>query len=528
MYPTMKLGLLLLAFSQRLRPVLGQFASPAIPDDTGVVFESQNVSAASFIGTPSVLMPLRAKTRYTPDVVGFHQDGGNTRTNDWPGPLGNSPVVYSRSVAISAQYWHDDNRLTARSVCGNATAAHFCIAAFHPETMDVLATWVPEKQTLLSPYATIMDNSILIPTVEGHVIQVERLDSANITSFRQLRDIDLTSFLPEGHAVSISYPDEDENVWFVSTRLSSLGNIEDSSIIGYVASTGLVRTLRFDGQKIENSIAVNGKTVYVNTGPLASETNGSNTGHMYALQVDTSSGKIQAAWNETYTAGSSAKPGGFSRGSGSTPALVGDKFVVMTDNADIQVNLVVYRQVQNEPEGLGGNSSFVCQVPLFQPNASANENAMVGYFDGSTYSVIINNNYGAPELQDLRDTNNINGRYNDFASLAPGITRVDISPDGKCEVRWTQQVRSTSVLSLSTANGLVYSYTQDERLAINGEYVWYFTAIDFQTGELVWRVRSGAGGNYNNNVAPTQMSPNGAIYQVIAGGVTWLKDRPSV
>ncbi|OBR04314.1 hypothetical protein CH63R_13441 [Colletotrichum higginsianum IMI 349063] len=247
-------------------------------DDTGVVLESQNASAASFIGTPSILMPLQAKTRYTPDVVGFNQDGGNTRTNDWLGPLGNSPVVYSRSVAISAQYWHDNNLLTARPVRNNATAAHFCIAAFHPETMDVLATWAPEKQTLLSPYATIMDNSILIPT---------------------LRDIDLTSFLPEGHAVKISYPDKDENVWFVSTRLYSLGNIEDSSIIGHVASDGLVRTLRFDGQKIENSIAVNGKTVDVNTSPLASETNGINTENMYALQVDTSSGEIKTAWNET-------------------------------------------------------------------------------------------------------------------------------------------------------------------------------------------------------------------------------------
>ncbi|WYZ43645.1 hypothetical protein EsH8_VII_000081 [Colletotrichum jinshuiense] len=525
MISTAKFGLLFLAIGHRLQPVSGQFASPTIPDDTGVVLDSQNVSAASFIGNPAVSMPLRPKTRYSPDVVGFHQDGGNTRTNDWPGPLGNSPLVSSRSVAISAQYWHDDNRLTARSVCGDATTAHFCIAAFHPETMDVLGTWAPENQTLLSPYATVMGDSILIPTVEGHVFQMERVDSANSTSFRQLRDIDLTSFLPEGHAATISYSDEGENVWFVSTRLSPLGDTGDSSIVGYVTLDGLVRTLRFDGQRVENSIAVNGKTVYLNTGPLASETNGSNTGHMYALQVDSSSGEIKAAWNETYAAGSSAKPGGFSRGSGSTPALVGDKFVVMTDNADTQVNLVVYRQVQNNEGSLsGGDSSFVCQVPLFQPNASANENAMVGYFDGSTYSVIINNNYGAPELQDFSDSNDVNGRYNDFAPLAPGITRVDISTDGNCEVRWTQNVRSTSVLSLSTTNGLVYSYTQDEGLAGNGEYVWYFTAIDFQTGELVWRVRSGAGGNYNNNVAPTQMSPNGAIYQVIAGGVTWLKD----
>ncbi|KAL6415764.1 hypothetical protein AUP68_02331 [Ilyonectria robusta] len=424
---------------------------------------------------------------------------------------------------MSAQFWHDDNRLTARIVCGDAVAAHFCIAALDPETLDTLATWAPENQTLFTPYATAANRTIVLPTLQGHIFEVERVDGVKGTTLRQLRDIDLTGALPEGHSPSSSYYDEDGNIWFSAVRLASTGLIEDSSILGYVTPNGTIQTTRIDNQRIENSMAVNGKTIYINSGPLASNV-ANDTGNMIAFQAS-AIGDIEPIWLETYSAGSASKPGGFARGSGSTPALIGDKFVAMTDNADVQVNLVVYRQVEDYQNNLPeGGSSFVCQVPLFQPNASANENAMVGYFDGSTYSVVINNNYGAPEMQNLGDVDDINGDFNNLASLAPGITRVDISEDGDCKVRWTLQVRSTSVLSLSTANGLVYSYTQDEELAEDGEYVWYFTAIDFKTGELAWRIRSGAGGNYNNNVAPTQMSPNGGLYQVVLGGVTWLRD----
>ncbi|KAF4926632.1 Versiconal hemiacetal acetate esterase [Colletotrichum viniferum] len=514
-----------LASASYFHSVAGQFASPSPLEDTGVVLESQNVTAEFFIGAPAQAQTLPKKTHYIPDVVGFHQDGGNTRTNDWNGPLGASPNVSSRSVAVSAQYWHSDNRLTARSVCTDAAEPYFCIAAFDPDSMDMLGSWAPEGQTLLSPYAAVSGDMVILPTMERHIFQVERVDGTNSTTFNQVRDIDLTAILPQGHGVVSSYLDGDENIWFTSVALMTTGTAEDSSRLGYVTPNGIVHIIALDGQRVENSIAVSGRTVYLNTGPLAFDTARSTVGHMFAFRADAINGHIKALWNTTYDAGNAPKPGGFSQGSGSTPALIGDKYVAITDNADVQVNLLIYRQVDASADGLAdGQVPLVCAVPLFQPNGSANENAMVGYFDESTYSVLVNNNHGAPELQDLGAAGDANGAFIDFAPLAPGITRVDVGADGRCAVCWALDVRSTSVLSLSTANGLVYSYKQDEELAGRGPYVWYFTAIDFRSGEVVWRIRAGAGGWYNNNVAPTQMSPNGAIYQVVAGGVTWLRD----
>lgn len=193
---------------------------------------------------------------------------------------------------------------------------------------------------------------------------------------------------------------------------------------------------------------------------------------MYAFQA-AASGGVEAVWVDEYPVDSKLKPGGLSNGSGSTLSLVGHRFVAITDTAPGQVNLNVYQQVGDRTLGqVKGESTLVCRVPLFQTNASANENAMVGYFDGSTYSVVVNNHFAAPHLQSLDQVQDINGEFNDFGALAPGITRIDITEDGECATRWESQVRSTSVLGLSTANGLLYSYTQDDQLASQGEYVW--------------------------------------------------------
>lgn len=48
--------------------------TPTIPEDTGVILDSRNVSAAAFIGASWEAQLLWAKTRFSPDIVGFHQD----------------------------------------------------------------------------------------------------------------------------------------------------------------------------------------------------------------------------------------------------------------------------------------------------------------------------------------------------------------------------------------------------------------------------------------------------------------------
>lgn len=480
------------------------------------------MTAASFIGEPAEPQQLYPKFRFLPDVVGLHYDSGNTRTQDWDTPLGKSPGVLSRSVPVLDQYWQDEDHLIARMVC-NGTQPFFCMAALDLESLETLATWAPENQTLFTPYGQVFNDSMTFSTLEGHIFRVQRVDGENGTYFRQTRDVGLSAVLPSGHALLCNAYDADGNLWFSALPIPDTGTT-NSSIVGYVEPSGAVHTTTIENQVVENAMAINNKTAYINTGPIGADDHANATGYMFAFQANGSNG-IHTVWSEAYSAGSGMKPGGFSRGSGSSPSLIGNQFVAITDNADGQVNLVVYKQAEEYKENNpNGASSFVCQIPLFQPNASANENTIVSHFDGSIYSVAMNNNYGAPSLQGTVTEANINGAFNDFTSLAPGINRVDITKDGNCSLSWALPIRTTSVLSLSTSNGLLYAYTQDDQLALNGEYVWYFTAVNFTTGGIVWRTEAGQGGSYNNNFAQTQLAPNGALYQSVLGGIAWLKD----
>ncbi len=72
--------------------------------------------------------------------------------------------------------------------------------------------------------------------------------------------------------------------------------------------------------------------------------------------------------------------------------------------------------------------------------------------------------------------------------------------------------------------GLVYGYTEDEARAAGGSYVWYFVAVDYRTGRVVWRQRAGAGSTKNDDGEPTVAGANGVLYQTVPLGLVWMRD----
>ncbi|KNG87387.1 hypothetical protein ANOM_004028 [Aspergillus nomiae NRRL 13137] len=498
----------------------GQMEIPKDLPGDGPVLNSQEVYPNNFIGKSALAHPLSPKFRLTPDMISFHQDGGNTRTQDWPAPLGLRPQNYSRAMGVQSLYLGGDGTVLTRMTC-NGTTPSFCMAVLDPQSLDPLAFWAPQNQTLVSPYGAFLENRFIISTAERFLYEVEIKLEGKQVSFHEARVVDLTS-VTSGLIVSVMY-DGDRNLWFISNSFSAGSEQPVGATIGFVTPNGAIGKMDVHGEVVENSLAINGKTAYVLTGPAGPSTNTmSAMGYMYAAEADLDNLSVTVVWKEAYDAGSSVKPGGLARGSGSSPVLLGDQFVGFTDNADSQVNLNIFRQADAFRQN---GTSFVCKVPLFEPGASSNENAMVGYFDGdSTYSVVINNNYGNPGMQDP-GTDDINGVWNSLASLAPGLDRVDISKIGECSVRWKSSFVSTSGTQFSTKTGLLYGYTQDKKLAEQGEYVWYYTAVDFDTGDVVWEQLAGVGGVYNNNFQHVLVSPSGAIYVPVMGGVAWMKDE---
>jgi hypothetical protein len=118
--------------------------------------------------------------------------------------------------------------------------------------------------------------------------------------------------------------------------------------------------------------------------------------------------------------------------------------------------------------------------------------------------------------------------YSSPTSLAgkvttPGFVRVDIKRNGRgCRTVWTNTTESapTVVSKLAIANGLIYTYTTDASAN------WYWTALDFRTGRMVYKAYAGSGPFYNNNYAGIAISPSGTEYLGTLGGIVSLSDGP--
>jgi len=340
------------------------------------------------------------------------------------------------------------------------------------------------------------DDRAVIPTNDRHVLVVGIVAG---TQFAIARDYDLSGKIPAGEGIVSVLPDWQGRIWFV-TRGGLVGTIERAD--------GTVRAMRLSGEGISNSFAVDetGGVFIVSDEALYRFDAGSN-------------GAPRVNWRVVYPDSGIHKPGQSDAGSGTTPTLMGRKWVAITDNAD-PLNVVVYRRAalpKKKGEGRKAKRRLVCSAPVFGKGASAADNSLIG----TDRSLIAENNYGyAISAADLSG-----------GESAPGLTRVDVvkRKDGRkgtrkrkarfrCRVVWTSDERAPSVVpKLSLANGLVYTYTRPPR--DDGIDAWYLTALDFRTGRTVYRRLAGTGFGFNNNYAPVTLGPDGTAYVGVLGGV---------
>ena len=115
---------------------------------------------------------------------------------------------------------------------------------------------------------------------------------------------------------------------------------------------------------------------------------------------------------------------------------------------------------------------------------------------------------------------------------SPGIARVDINRRGTgCRRVWTNKtVRAPSVVPKSDArNGLIYLYENVQDPGAPQADPWYWTALDFRTGKVVFKQLAGHGGLYNNHYAGIALGRNpstkaSTLYLGGVGGIMALRD----
>ena len=219
-------------------------------------------------------------------------------------------------------------------------------------------------------------------------------------------------------------------------------------------------------EEIQNSFAVGPDGVYI-VSNIA----------LYKLRFnnETKTIEMDPKWKESfrkvgdqiYPNDGTQKKGQLNDGSGTTPTLMDDRFVIIADNDQGQINLNIYSQKDGQ---------LINRFPVFEKDSSACENSVVAYRN----SLFIGNTYNYIDPFDFNDT-------------PGGIDRYDLNPNtGKFEKVENWPVEhvdaKTATPKMSTATGVIYVYNRQEE-SDDGHHDWQLTAIDYETGRKVFYIR---------------------------------------
>jgi hypothetical protein len=373
----------------------------------------------------------------------------------------------------------------------------------------------PALNTTGGAYFFLDRHNHIVLAASNRQILVFGIDDAHgAPQFKQLAAYDPTPCLSAGDRMPSVLPDAQGRLWFVGRYHGAVGVLD--------TKTGHCRSVILR-EEIENSFAVGSDGVYIVTDKA-----------MYKFRAGASLAP-RRIWSMRYRNSGIHKPGQINAGSGTTPTLIGPlsshshstvpAYVAITDNAD-PMNVVVYR---SQDRLRAGQRRVVCQVPVFSKGASADENSLISM----GRSLIVENNYGY-DLQKWNDV--IGGGVHIGGNLgllsSPGMDRIDIAPNGSgCRIVWRNTtVRTPSAVAKGdTANGLIYTYQKVRDPGQPGAGVWYWTALDYRTGKVVWKHVAGHGGLYNNHYAGIALGRNPrtgktTLYLGGVGGIAALRD----
>jgi len=425
-----------------------------------------------------------------------HDDAWMSDTYWIDGPLGRAPKTLSTAISRVCVSVTFDRKRRLVATCSSITGAHLFM--FDSVTLDTLAELAlpfrppppgqdPSTNSSGGAYFYLDDKDrAVVATASRHIWIVRETGGRTAPGFALEKDFDLTAVMGDDRITSV-LPDWDGQLWFIGRYTGVVGVLDPKS--GAVHSIVL-------GEEIENSFAIDRDGIYI-VSDVA----------MYRFGLD-GTGTPTVVWSEPYANVGAQKIGQFNAGSGTTPTLLAGGYVAITDNAD-PMNVVVYRTAVT----LGaGEFRVVCEVPVFAAGASATENSLIG----TGRSLIVENNYGY-YLADI-----VGG-----ALTSPGVTRVDVDADGgACHVVWANTTeRVPSVVSkVSTASGLVYTFTKDPDPVNTTADAWFWTALDFETGAVVWKQLAGTGTGFNNHYAGLVLGRHRTAYVGAVGGLLAIRD----
>jgi hypothetical protein len=498
-------------------PVAGPAAKvtypiPAIP----IPNQPGAAAVQEFIGQPATAhavsapaIPQNPFTAPAPWSI-LHNDSYQSDTYPGTGPLGRSPSVVSTwlgtpadPVALTVGVTFDSSgnlvagAITIDSARGIATVR---LTLLDPHTLDQLAAIDLPSEQLKSQidrpsgayfYADEQGRTI-IGTANRTIWIVSHAQTGGGWAFSHdpKQDIDLTSVIAEGDKIEALQPDYAGHIW-VTTKGGTVCTVDAATgaFLGVSSDIGAL------GEEIVNSTAADKDNgVYI-----------ASTNAMYRFDAD-QFGRPWVTWREVYGTGDRIKPGQVGLGTGTTPTLMGSQYVTIADNADPYMHVLVYKRAK-----VVSGARLVAKVPVFGAYKGSTENSLVA----TDKSIIVENNYGYRSNQQYT----AQGR-----TTTPGLARIDLDKNGKARTVWTNStiVIPSVVTKMSLKNGLIYTYTKPAGPGTTDR--WYFTAVDFRTGKVVWQRLAGLGLLYDNDYAAAYLGPDGTFYVGVNGGIVAMHD----
>ena len=468
-------------------------------------------------------------------IAHSHSDIWMSDTTNFAGPLGRNPLtlsttlpgMHNKSWLIPTGSFSFDSR--GRLILNTYGVDEASIVMVDPDTLEVLTRYPLEVvmgdpfgqgeqkmlQSLFSIYAALDDRDQLHIVSGNKKITILKItDKPSGPEFKEGDSYDLeeltkpTDKLPQGDGISGAIMDFQGRYWINMRNSANIYLLNPATFkdIGDLKSVNLG-----DGEFTRNGMALTREgAAYIVT-----------TEAMYRVDAGADD-QPRIVWRQEYDTIGIVRSGQYELGSGTTPTILGEgKYVAITDNAE-QMNVVVYRtELQKDP-----NDQVVCNMPVFDfpgGGQGAQSNSLVGLRN----SIIVQNTFGY-----LFDFPDIHSDPPDLTAElvqggAPGLERIDIDPNGKgCTKVWVNtEVASTNTPKLSTRTGLIYVQSRkwDAEKNLNA---YYWTAVDFYTGKVVWEKLVGTGDMFDNFWAAAGPGPNGALYGTVYGGLTMLKDTP--
>jgi hypothetical protein len=474
---------------------------PPIPAVRGLPIPSlpTDLLVPRFTGSAATARPISHSE--IPQNPWLAPDGSNSMHNDAyasdayavSGPLGKNLKVTSASYGVrecATIAFDSHGRLVG--LCGGLEG--FSMMVINPVTLRPISEMRTSARNLLAsanPFTDICGGTyffldaddVAYPTTGAKTVQKIKVeDNGKLT---KQHEWSLAGHMPADDCLIATMPDWDGRIWFF-TQAGVVGTIDRDS--------GAVKTAHLpEGEEVTNSVATD-------------ETGGMyvvSTHALYRLDA-TAAGLPKVTWRETYDRGTRLKPGNLSQGSGTTPTLLGKRWVAINDNADPQTNILVFDRRKKATDRLH------CTQPVLAENAGTTDNSLVAA--GNSFIIENNYGYGGP-------TSTILGK-----TTTPGFARVVLTRDG-CRVAWTNDaIAPSSVAKASLGNGLLYAYTKPKLAKANQVDAWYFTAIDIRTGRVVWSRLTGTGIQWNNHYAAIYLGPDGTAYVATLAGLVRISD----